>query len=587
MTLRGRLLTESSPPSITGAQLEPAAAPSSADTLACTALGADSDNLDFTYEWLVNGALVGASASTYTSHSEGDTVQCKVTPMRDGVEGTTATSNSVDVTNGGPSIQGVALTPQPAYYQSGVDFSCTPGSVTDAEGDQVTSLAYAWYLDGVLQEGQSTASLPPSVTKGTTVECAVTALDDRGAVGPQERSAAVVVANTPPVISMLWPAMVQIPTGHYVFCAVGIADDADGDRLDYSYAWSINGVPVEGYYDEVIHPSYAGLPMSRGDVMTCYMTAFDGQDSSPEISLDFTLPNFLPKIATAAVEPNPARASGVPALTCALTGVVDTDTPDTVITVSYVWTVNDEVVAGEGSSTLGVEHWGKEDSVACTATASDGIDNGEPRSSAAITIVNSPPTIDEVTMTPAAPYINDGVTRHCNPSNAVDVDGDGFSLSYAWFLNGELIEGSTKSYLQPYHFYDDGTVRGSFLSCAITATDVEQATSVTTSAPVEVVNAPPQVLFSYLVPSDPEPDGVLICDGTVEDADGDSFSLTFEWTVNGVSVPNETDYIIELASWTEPKTIEVGDVVGCTMTAFDGHDATVLYLARTVVEASE
>ena len=119
--------------------------PTSSDTLsaAVSTSDADGDEVTVTYQWNVNGGVVtgltGASVdpSDLSSFDAPFDVSVTVTPDDGTTNGESVTSAPVTVTNSAPTVDSVAISPDP---WTSSDTLTAEVSTSDVDGDQVIQL---------------------------------------------------------------------------------------------------------------------------------------------------------------------------------------------------------------------------------------------------------------------------------------------------------------------------------------------------------------------------------------------------------------------------------------------------------------
>ena len=102
--------------------------------------------------------------------------------------------------------------------------------------------------------------------------------------------------------------------------------------------------------------------------------------------------------------------------------------------------------------------------VECTATVDD--DGGSASASSSLTISNSAPTVDSLSLSPSSPTTSDAVTATVVAS---DTDGDSLTLSYAWTVDGIPVANVSGNVLDSSHF-----VKLQTISVTVTATDTAE-----------------------------------------------------------------------------------------------------------------
>jgi hypothetical protein len=151
-------------------------------------------------------------------------------------------------------------------------------------------LAYVWSVGGRrLPEAGAELELG-DVARGARVEVVVTPSD--GAEAGEPARAAVVVRNQRPVLTgiALQPDGLVSLGGEVL--ALPQARDPDGDSVEFSYEWSVNGTAVEGEGERF---STEGL--GRGDRIAVSVVASDADDESdPLLSAEVRVANAPPEI---------------------------------------------------------------------------------------------------------------------------------------------------------------------------------------------------------------------------------------------------------------------------------------------------
>ena len=345
----------------------------------------------------------------------------------------------------------------------------------------------------------------------------------------------------------------EVLTGDEMRACVAVpAVDPDGDAISYTYAWYRDGELVEGYEDATVPASES----TRGEMWRVDVTPWDsvgpgfvGQDT-------VTIQNTPPVVVDAAIEPDPPRTEDE--LLCAVGLTIDPD--EDAPTFSYSWTVND-ASAPVTSSTLPSVYFGKDDVVACVVTPSDGIDEGDAVVSTPATIVNSAPSVAEVSIAPEV--VSTGDVLICSYTGFVDPDGpdEPDASRYQWYLNGEAVGTPGPAFAEEFS-------GGDLITCEVIPSDgMDDGVPVGTT--VTVANTSPVIATVAIDPATPRSEDPLTCSwGGWYDADEDADLSTVQWTVNGVVVGTG-------ASLSSMYT--GGDLVTCTVTAFDGTaEGTVL-----------
>ena len=158
----------------------------------------------------------------------------------------------------------------------------------------------------------------------------------------------------------------------------------------------------------------------------------------------------------------------------------DDDNDDDVST--YSWTIDGIEIGTE--ATLSGEFVGG-DVVTCTVTPNDGEDNGTAISTS-VTIINTPPVLASVSLSPDPAYENDTLT--CTPGDITDDDGTvGFDYTYSWTVDGADVS-VTANQLDGSHYDRDQEV-----ICTVIPNDGTDDGDAVSSSPLTISNTEPYI----------------------------------------------------------------------------------------------
>lgn len=330
--------------------------------------------------------------------------------------------------NGAPSQPDVTITPDPAYTDDDLTAAAT-GSV-DPDGSGV-SYSYEWLLNGSsMNTGPILSS--SNTAKGQTWTVRATPSD--GSTTGQYGEANVTITNSAPSVDAVVLSPTAPTTQESVQCSYTVSD-ADGDSLDVTYSWSIDGQSQSESSDTL------NGPFVEGNELTCTVTADDGDDVSINSASVFVT-NSAPVIASITLNPTSIYTQDI------LEAVVSASDPEgDPITYTFEWFVNGSSVQVDtqtavNASIYGEDHFVRDDTVYVAVTADDG-STTTTDTSATLTVLNTPPSAHSPIITPSEPTsgVDDLV---CSASyDAVDVDLDPVTLNFAWEVDGQATNYTT------------------------------------------------------------------------------------------------------------------------------------------------
>ena len=242
----------------------------------------------------------------------------------------------------------------------------------------------------------------------------------------------------------------------------------------------------------------------------------------------------------------------------------------------FAW-VSGSTVAESGGVLPNV-HTEKGDSIQCEVTPSDGTDVGETVTTLPMTIINSAPVVDTVSIAPE--LISTGDVLMCTYDGFWDPDGleDENHTTFRWTINGA--DAGTGDTLV------GGFSGGDLIGCHVLPADADD-TGIEVAAYDSVENSSPTISGVSIDPIAPTAESVLTCGWTGwMDIDGDPDLSIAEWSVD--TADDESDTFEVVGTGTSLAGMFFGgDRVKCTVSAFDGTSVgTVLSTMVTVVVPS-
>jgi hypothetical protein len=546
-------------PSAVSAVIEPDPAYTN-DTLAPTVTGwfdPDDDPENYRYEWSINGTVVEGAESTNLSsslHQKGDSIVVAVTPYDGFVSGDSLVTPAVVIQNTPPSALSASIVPfSPTTTES---LSVIVVSWVDDDGD-AEQYEYRWFIDGVEVPTETTDTFSAALTEHfqeITVE--VTPFDGED-YGDAILSAPVMIENTAPALIAVDLSPDDPSTTDAITATPSGWSDLDGDEPEYAYSWTVNGVvaPTTGL---ALSPSLT----QRYDEVQCTVTPTDGDTEGTPIASEVVMVvNTPPSLGSASVTPIDAVYGDT--LYCTWSTFVDADSDEDLSTVT--WEV-DGVASGSGPTLTSGFHGGQ--TAECIVTPFDGIDSGS-SVSASLTIGNTAPSIDAVTIAPHPAFA--ASTLSCNWEGFSDVDGDSDASTVTWDING--VSAGTGTDLTG-GFIDDDIV-----TCTVTPSDGSDV-GLPVSESIDIANTAPSVDLVNITPATADYSDTLSCIWSgFHDDDGDSDFSLVQWHNGEGVILGEED--------TLPGTLLGGESVTCTVTPHDGKEGGVpVTSAPLVIENS-
>ncbi len=418
----------------------------------------------------------------------------------------------------------------------------------DADGDFLT-YDYVWLLNGDARSDIHGDTVTKDLTeRDQRWEVRVRAFDGReyGPTATDQQD----IGNAPPTLQLRWKN--ATPGTNDPLVVRTNTDDPDGDLVDLSFVWTVDG-NVTPYANDTV-PANA---TSGGEAWKVEVTATDEEGDDTTESLDVQIANLDPTITDLQITPNPAPPSAN--LTASAT-LADPD-GDAFVT-TYTWTKDGAATAFAG---VQVPASATEDGQTWEVTVVvDDQHGGTATSSASVDVINHPPVITAIAIDPSPPGDSDYL--YVDTSGVTDADADTLTYTYVWYRNGSVYGGNT-------YFIDPSfTAVGETWQVSVTVSD-GSATAGPVLSPIETIqNRPPVSPVIELFPAVPTTCVNLQCVISVDsyDPDGTAVVQTLTWKRNGANY-NGTRLTTTLTNDTIPvATLVPGDAWTCHVTTTSG-----------------
>ena len=555
LPVSGSIDIDNTPPAIVDVSINPDPAVLT-DVLGCSYSGfsdADGDPDESAYQWLVNGASAGSSASLLGSFVKGDLVTCTVAP-NDGSDMGTPRTASLTISNIPPVASGLSISPA---SPSPTDTLTCSYAYYDGDSDPSSSTV-SWSVDGAVVGSGPT--LAGAFDSGDTVTCTVTPADDEESGTPISGSVTILLDNDPPSVSSVNITPNPAYATDTLTCNYAYSDP-EGDPDNSTVEWFMSGLSVGT-------GSTLSTGFGAGDLVVCTVTANDGFQDGSSVNTTLTISNTMPTATNVSISPDPATISDT--LSCSYTfNDIDGDPDNSTLE----WFINN-VSAGSSSTLAGGFNGG--DLIECAVTPSDGISSAGVEVSAFLTVDNAAPTVSGVTVLATTDADGDadpatavaGDTLECTWTFS-DSDGGSDNSTVAW------TDGSGTS------LGTGATLSGAFVgsdtvTCTVTPSD-GGATGTPVSGSIVIGNSAPSVTVVSVDPQPAYEGDTLTCSFIgYYDPDGDPGASTGEWTINGV--------IVGTAATLSSGFVE-GDTVMCTVYPSDGMDTGTPVSDSVVISA--
>ena len=448
-----------------------------------------------------------------------------------------------------PTAPTINLTPDPILGTEQL-IAIASGSL-DPDGDSISYL-YEWYENSVLTTF-STSTIPPSELEvGEIWTVRVTPND--GQVDGDYAEATITISNSEPTVDS---GLLSSSDGAYFYtdstltCLGTVSDD--DETVSAIYSWDINGSSSSGAAVDL--SSYS---LAVGDSVSCTISVADSHGGVDSMVVSEVIDNRDPSIASVSITPNLVQTNSL--LSCSVSA---SDDDNDFLTESYSWTINGSSVGSASTLQLDNSLASPFDTVECTVSVDDG-NGGSISDSISVSVSNTDPSIDSISLTPLEPRLTDSLTCAVTGS---DIDGDtpNFSFSFSNQTTGITYTATSTSTTEASLDLDSIVIQAEdVVVCEVTATDLDNGSAVD-SASVPIINSAP--IFDQpatITPGSPVlTETELTCSASATDPDGGSIAYSYSWQINGQAAATGTSFTV-----TEQQT-NAADVITCLVIAVD------------------
>lgn len=476
------------------------------------------------YQWKLNGANI-ANGSTYTSTTlaNGDQISLVLSTSLSCVTSPTATSNTITMTVVQPVTPSVTITQNPLGVicaGSNVTFTATPTNGGNAP-------SYQWNVNGNPVGTNSATYSTTALQNGDLVT--VTLTSNATCAQPLTATSNQIAVTVNPVINptvsiAVSPVMPVCSGTNLTFTASPLNAGANPN-----YQWKLNGANVGGNSN-----TYSSASLVNGDQVSVVLTStYTCANPTTATSNIITVQINSVLVPSVGIVANPSGAI------CAGANVTFTASPTNGgNTPSYQWTLNGANV-GNNSATYSNTGLANGDIIAVTLTSSESCANPTTATSNTITMTVNPVLVPSVTILDnpqGQQCAGTPITFTATPTNP------GNNPTYQWQVNGTNV--GTNSLTYTNNVPNNGDVVTVVLTS--NATCVSPTTATSNSITLNIL---PTVVPTISFTAD---QAMPVCDGTLitytSTITGGGANPTYQWYVNGVASPGETNPTFALAA---------------------------------------
>lgn len=299
--------------------------------------------------------------------------------------------------------------------------------------------------------------------------------------------------------------------------------------LEIEWYYGENRICTETYIDEN-NDTFCELVITPSQDFVRVVVR-DSSNAVGDDRVDFTVfQNSLPSAPLIEISPeNPTSIDDVTALATA------TDPNGDVLNYRYSWHLEgDANNVVSSTNQLSSDFTSRGQVWVVTADALDDYGAG-PSSSLQFEVLNGPPVIDSVVITPSTNVYNDSTLLCSATASDPDSESEVVILDYVWKYDGQTIGSSAEITLDPQVVSPQDQV-----ICMVTATDIEVATA-SAQAVVSLDNRPISIVDYGLDPLNPTVSDTLQFWADVDDPDQQEPSINYAWSINGQSISNPAE----------------------------------------------
>ncbi len=393
-------------------------------------LDGEDPSQEITIDWTVNGNSVFAGSADTSGQTAFTT---DTLPFGDHTVFLTATdtiglmgSAQVDFTvNSLPTAPTILLAPSEAFTTSDLIVSIVTDA-TDPDGDPLQYL-YSWSVNGTVIPTLTGDTVPSSDTQQGEVWTVEVQAFDGFAAGPSVSSNLTIQNSTPTFTSAVSISATGTQVGDTWTCNATGSDPDDGS-ISPTYSWQDTSGNTLGYGETLVLTAQNSEPTED---IHCIASLNDELGLSVSDSSFLTVTNTPPEITSISIDQSDVFTDDIISVSVVYSDADEGN--DTSLLLDWYVTdasgVENLVQSGQDDTLDGTLYFDKDNTLRVEATVSDTYTSSN-LSSAPLTVLNTPPAITTLSITPDPAYADyDELT--CTVV-AEDADGDAFTFAFTW-----------------------------------------------------------------------------------------------------------------------------------------------------------
>ncbi|MEC7987594.1 MAG: Ig-like domain-containing protein, partial [Myxococcota bacterium] len=341
--------------------------------------------------------------------------------------------------------------------------------------------------------------------------------------------------------------------------------DAQDNADEIALEWDLNGAvfSTQGATSSGV-AQFIDSSLAYGEyVLTVTATDSDGLTASDVIAFGI---NGVPSQPTLELTPDPAYTDD--SLSVSATNSVDPE--GSPVNYTYEWFQDGTLTTHTGSS-VPASDTSKGETWKVRVTPNDGTADGA-FAEAETSIQNTAPTLSSLSIAPSS-GISNSDTLLCSVT-VTDPD-ETLTPSYEWSIGGNVVGSGSSLDLAAI-----GANPQDEVTCSVSVTD-DEGESASDSTAVTIDNSDPTVDSIAIDTSPIYTNSLVECTATVGDADGESVSPVYEWSVGTTVVGSGTPLQLDSS------LVQPGDTLLCTATVEDGFGGSASDTASAPVENTD